>query len=456
MPSNDTYTLRTAGRYLLTAVLAASVAVAQSSAPVPTYSDQQQATNPNGGWKRVGDPSAQNQAPDANSGPTYNANGYPEYGQDQYGQSPGDPNQAPPPVSNQPSGQPGYQQPNAPQGGYGQPGYSQAPYGQQSGNQSYPPPKYQAPQPVPASLTIQQGTYVTVRVNQMLSSANNQQGDAFTATLTQPLVVNGVVIAEPGQTVGGRVVMVEKHSTSRAAKLGVQLTNLTLVDGQQVPIVSQFISRQGGTTPGGAEAGTVIATTGLGAAIGAAAGWGTGAAIGAGAGAVAGLIGVVVTHNHPSVIYPEQVLTFRLEAPVTISTVNSPQSFRYVEPGEYDRPPNNGPGAGYGPGYAAGPAPAPYGPASAPNYYAYAYGYPYPYPYYYPYWGPSFAFYYGPGYWWGGRHYYGRYYGPYRGYGGWNVRGYTGGRAFESHGSYGGGHVSGSASGHGSGGGGHR
>src|SRR5205807_2414886 len=143
------------------------------------------------------------------------------------------------------------------------------------------------------------GTYLTVRVNEMLSSAKNQPGDAFTATLTQPLVVNGVVVAEPGQTVGGRVAIVQKHSTNKAAQLGVQLTNMTLVDGQQVPIVTQFISRQGGTTPGGAEAGSVIATTGLGAAIGAAADWGTGAAIGAGAGAVAGLIGVVLTHNHP-------------------------------------------------------------------------------------------------------------------------------------------------------------
>jgi hypothetical protein len=263
-------------------------------------------------------------------------------------------------------------------------------------------------------------------------------------------VVNGVVVAEPGETIGGRVVTVQKHGTGTPAKLGIQLTNLTLVDGQQVAINSQFISRRGGTTPGGAEAGTVVATTGIGAAIGAAAGWGTGAAIGAGAGALAGLIGVVVTHNHPSVIYPEQVLTFRLESPVLISTVNSPQAFRYVAPGEYDRPADNGPGYGSGPGYngdyAAGPAPAPY---------AYAYGYPYPY---YPYWGPSFAFYGGPGFWWGGHWYRG----PYRGYGGWGGRGFVGGRGFESHGSFGGGRVSGgghigsSGSAHGGGGGGHR
>ncbi len=458
MQAKNNHPLRTAARYLSVGLLAASVVFGQNSAAVPAPSDQPQTVNPNGGWKRVGDPSAQSQAPDANNNaPAYNTNQYPaDSGQN----AAGDPDQAPPPPPPPPANgqQPAYnQQGYPPQPGYGQPtynrpGYPQAPYGQapygqqpygQSGNQNYPPPNYQAPPPVPASLTIPQGTYLTVRVNQMLSSAKNQPGDAFTATLVEPLVVNGVVVAEPGETIGGRVVTVQKHGTGTPAKLGIQLTNLTLVDGQQVAINSQFISRRGGTTPGGAEAGTVVATTGIGAAIGAAAGWGTGAAIGAGAGAIAGLIGVVVTHNHPSVIYPEQVLTFRLESPVLISTANSPQAFRYVAPGEYDRAPDNGAGYGAGPGYnggyAAGPAPAPY---------AYAYGYPYPYSYY-PYWGPSFAFYGGPGFWWGGHWYRG----PYRGYGGWSGRGFVGGRSFESHGSFGGGHVSGGASAHSSGGG---
>ena len=229
----------------------------------------------------------------------------------------------------------------------------------------------------------------------MLSSDKNAPGDGFSATLVEPVVSNGVVVAEPGQTIGGRVVMVQKHSTGNPAKLGIELTTLTLVDGQQVPLHTQLTSRRGGTTPGGVEAGTIVATTGFGAAVGAAAAWGTGAAIGAGAGALAGIIGVVVTHNHASVIHPEQVLTFRMEAPVTISTQNSPQAFRYVQPGEYDRPYYGGAPGPYSQYTAAGPAQAPY-------YFPY-YGSPYPY------WGPSFAFYWGPGYWWGGRYYHGYY-----------------------------------------------
>jgi hypothetical protein len=212
------------------------------------------------------------------------------------------------------------------------------------------------------------------------------------------------VVAEPGETVGGRVALVEKHGVGKAARLGVQLTMLTLVDGQQLSINTQLTGRRGGTTPGGVEAGGVIATTGLGAAIGAAAGWGTGAAIGAGAGALAGLIGVVVTHNHASVITPEQILTFQIQTPATFSTTASSAAFRYVQPGEYSQPEPSGPARG--PYLANGPAPAPYP----------YYGYPYPYyGYGYPYyWGPSLAFYYGPGYWWGGRYYRG-YYGGFRG-----------------------------------------
>jgi hypothetical protein len=369
--------------------------------------------NPSGGWKRVGDvPPAQNSAD-----PNYaaNQNGYsndPAQDQNQAPPPPPPPQNAPnygqqnyPPYGQQPpyaQQQPSYgQQPN-----YGQqPPYAQQqPYGQQPnyGQQQQPNYGYQAPAPppVPAQLTIPQGTFVTVRINQPLSSDKNQVGDAFSASLVEPVVVNGIVVAEPGQTMEGRVALAEKHGTGHPAKLGVQLTTLTLVDGQQAPIQTQLINRRGGTTPGGIEAGGVIATTGLGAAIGAAAGWGTGAAIGAGAGAVAGLIGAVVTHNHPSVIYPEQVLTFRIEAPVTISTTNSAQAFRYVQPNEYDRP------------YYGQAGPSQYAAAAPPPVYGYPYYYGYPYPYYwgYPYWGPSFAFYWGP------RFYYGRgYIGPYRG-----------------------------------------
>jgi len=51
----------------------------------------------------------------------------------------------------------------------------------------------------PGQLTIPAGTWISVRTDQMLSSDHNQPGDAFTATLVQPLVANGRVVARRGQ-----------------------------------------------------------------------------------------------------------------------------------------------------------------------------------------------------------------------------------------------------------------
>lgn len=248
---------------------------------------------------------------------------------------------------------------------------------------------YTPPPPIPAQLTLAPGTYVTARVNQELSSEHNRQGDAFTATLVEPLVVNGVVIAEPGQTIGGQVVDVQESGRVKGlAKLGVTLTDLTLIDGQHIPLQTQLIARQANTT-NGRDAGAIAATTATGAAIGAAVNWGTGAAVGAGAGLLVSVLGVLITKGAPSVIYPEQVLTFRVNAPVAISTVNAPQAFHWVIPGEYDRPYNNPEPR---PRLAYAPPPVAFG----------------PYPYFYdPFWyGPGIGFtYFGGGY---------RHYGGYR------------------------------------------
>jgi hypothetical protein len=369
---------------------------------------------PTGGWRRVTDlPPGQQSAPDASATQSQ----WP----DDSGQAP----QAPPPGYQNPSNYPAQGQPGpqgqpayAPQGqpaygqqgqpGYGpqgQPGYGQqgqpgyGPQGQpgygQQGQPGYPQNQNNmpAPPPVPAQLTIKPGTYVTVRVNQPLSSDKNQVGDAFTATLAQPVVVDGVVVAQRGQTIYGHVTEAKKAGrVEGTSRLGVQLTQLTLVDGQQLPIQSQMISRNGPTSIG-RDAAAIGGTTALGAAVGAAAGWGRGAAIGAGAGAVVGTLGVLLTRGQPTILYPESVLTFRIEQPVTVATDHAPDAFRYVDPYDYNGPPSYQarPMGPMGPG-----GPAPYGYAGAPA--PYYYGYAAPYPYYY----APFGFYFGPRAYYGG------------------------------------------------------
>ncbi|PWU07450.1 MAG: hypothetical protein C5B51_09990 [Terriglobia bacterium] len=247
---------------------------------------------------------------------------------------------------------------------------------------------------VSARLTIPAGKFITVRVNQPLSSDHSQVGDFFTATLAEPVVVDGVVVAQTGQTLSGRVSEVDRGGRVKGvSRLGVQLTELTAVDGQQLPIQTQFIGRRGPSTEG-RDAAIIGGTTAAGAAIGAASTWdaGRGAAIGAGAGAALGIAGVLLSRGAPAVIYPETLLSFRIEAPVNVSTERAPQAFRYVDPNEYrEQPP-----------LQTRVAPPPPGAAPYP-YYAPAYPYPYAYAYPYPYWGPRFGVVIGPRYYRGYR-----------------------------------------------------
>jgi hypothetical protein len=325
--------------------LGGSLASAQSQADQPPAqaAPQQQAPNTSGNWRRFSNP--QNQ-PDASSTVNYgNSNQNVQ----------GDPNQGSSPQDSQMN-------------------YS-----------------------VPPRLSLRAGTFVTVRVNQSLSSDKNQPGDAFSATLVKPLVVDGVVVADRGQTVGGRVAEADKAGRVKGvSRLGLELTDLSLVDGQQLPIRSEFLGRTGSTSVG-RDASAVAGTTAFGAAVGAAADGGVGAAIGAGAGAAAATVGVLLTRGRATVIYPETVLTFRIESPVTISTERAPQAFRFVEPNDYNQvsdrqappppPQRDGPCSGYG-----CPPPPP------PFYYGY-----YDAPFYYPYYGPGFAFFYGPRFYYGHR-----------------------------------------------------
>jgi hypothetical protein len=139
-----------------------------------------------------------------------------------------------------------------------------------------------------------------------------------------------------------------------------------------------MVTRNGQTSVGN-DVAAVATTTAVGAAIGAAADWGRGAAIGAGAGAVAGIAGVLLTRGHPTVVYPETLLTFRIDTPVTVSTMRAPQAFRYVDPYEYDRPVQTQ--------VVRERRPAPYYNGAPPYYYGGYYGGYYGPGYGYPYWG---------------------------------------------------------------------
>ena len=234
---------------------------------------------------------------------------------------------------------------------------------------------------VPATLTVPAGKIIFVRLNERLSSDHSHQGDGFTATLDQPIIVNGWVVARRGETVVGDVTTAQKAGRVKGvSQLGLELSDINIVDGQQLPLVTELWNGSAGTSHGNDAAG-IATTTGAGTIIGAAANGGEGAGIGAGAGAVAGIAMVLLTRGKPTVLGPETRLSFRLKEPVTISTTNSQQAFLPVGPNDY----NSSPSMRHRDGtYAVAYPPPYYGPYYAP-YWGYS-------PYYY----PSFGFaYYG-------------------------------------------------------------
>ena len=333
----------TRGTWVLAlALVAGPGAWAQQDQPPPPQDQQQQQQNQQ---DTQGQPADQQQAPTASRPAPRNRrvlstdrlpNAQPQDNQQPNGQVPDD--QQPP-------------QEGAPQGN--------RPYrGGQTDTRRITPVR-----PAPDALTLPKGTVINIRTNEPLSSDHSKKGDHFTATLQQPLVVNGFVVARRGQTIEGEVVGAQKAGRVKGvSQLGLKLTDVALVDGQSIPVETELWQGSGGTSHG-ADAATIATTTGVGAAIGAAANLGTGAAVGAGAGLLAGIGAVLLTRGRPTIIPPETELTFKLTDAVTINTTDNKQAFQLLRQEDFGSNGRGGrrPGGPYVAGYPPPPC-GPYGP----------------------------------------------------------------------------------------------
>lgn len=193
----------------------------------------------------------------------------------------------------------------------------QAPPKPEAKLQATPPPEPEPPLPVPVSqprrVTIPMGMMVAVRVDQALSSDRSVAGDTFSASLAEPLVIDGLVIAERGARVGGRIVEVRKGE-----RLQLELANLLTSDGQKIAISTDPWTKRVASSPG-ADAAKIGGGAALGAIIGGMAGGGKGAAIGAGIGGSAGVGAIALSRGKPAEVPPETVVRFRLATRVTIT-----------------------------------------------------------------------------------------------------------------------------------------
>ena len=180
-----------------------------------------------------------------------------------------------------------------------------------------PPPAPPAPPPI-RTVTIPASTAITVRLLDAISSERNRAGDTFQATLEQPLVADGIVVADRGASVFGRVVQAQQSGrVAGVAEMALELDRLQTAGGE-VQLASDTMMKKAETTHG-KDAMTAGGLAGLGAAIGAIAGGRRGAGIGAAAGGATGAGTVIATKGKPVKFDPETQLTFRLRAPITVT-----------------------------------------------------------------------------------------------------------------------------------------
>lgn len=172
------------------------------------------------------------------------------------------------------------------------------------------------------TITVPEGTDLTVVLDQGLSSAQNRPGDAFQASVAVPIAIDGKTVIPQDARVKGHVVDTrESGRLSGVARLVLTLDSVE-VGGESFNIatddegkVGKNHNKRNGVLIGGGA--------GLGALIGGIAGGGRGAMIGGAAGAGAGTAGAAYTGKKDIRVPAETRLTFRLARPATISASGS-------------------------------------------------------------------------------------------------------------------------------------
>lgn len=167
------------------------------------------------------------------------------------------------------------------------------------------------------TVTIPEGTTLTVRLGQSVGSKISQPGQSFSATLADAVQENGKTVIPAGAAAMGTVVDAKPLGRFKGgALLQLQLTSIT-IHGTEHPIQTAAVSQ---TEKGKGKRTAVLAGggAGLGALIGGLAGGGKGALIGAAAGGGAGGAGAAFTGNKEIVLPAESALSFTLSQPLQV------------------------------------------------------------------------------------------------------------------------------------------
>ncbi len=170
-------------------------------------------------------------------------------------------------------------------------------------------------------IVIPPGTRITLKLNDYLSTKSNNEGDPFSATVSDPVSIGDRLVIPKGSIVSGNISRIMRPGRFKGkAIMNLVFQSIQIPGHPPVPIVASLARmdvegndgpKSGGTTKSATKSeGTIegkgsvggdtakVLKPGLaGAGIGALAGGGSGAAIGAGFGAAVGLATVFATRG---------------------------------------------------------------------------------------------------------------------------------------------------------------
>ena len=172
------------------------------------------------------------------------------------------------------------------------------------------------PEP-PVTVTIPAGERLSVQTTEIIDSGRASEGQTYRGTLQAPLTSAGRVIVPAGAPVTLQIMNVQGAGRIKGnSELSLRTTSLEYA-GRNYPLNSSVYSEEGK-----ARGKNTAVKTGIGAAagaiIGGLAGGGKGAAIGSAAGGGAGFGWNALSHGQQVKIPAESILSFRLQAPLTV------------------------------------------------------------------------------------------------------------------------------------------
>jgi type IV secretion system protein VirB10 len=181
-------------------------------------------------------------------------------------------------------------------------------------------------------IRLPEGTRITLRLNDYLSTKLNSEGDAFTAEVIAPVLAGDRQVVPKGSIVSGSVSRVVRPGRFRGrAVMNVVFDSIRVPGKGAIPLTASLASvdangnsgvREEGRIEGGGskgkDAGTIAKPGAAGAGVGGLIGGGQGAAIGAGAGALVGLATVLTTRGKDVELRRGSALEIILDRPLIV------------------------------------------------------------------------------------------------------------------------------------------